>query len=308
MPALLRTGVLVAGLTALFLVVGALLGGGPGIVIALVIALATNAFAYWNGDRMVLSMYGAREIGRAELPWLYDTVVELASRAHVPLPRVYIIDSEQPNAFATGRDPSHAAVAVSSGLLQMLTAEEVAGVLAHELSHVLNRDTLTMTVTAAIAGAIGMLANMALFWGAWGSDRQSSNNPMGIVGVILTAVLAPVAAMLVQMAISRTREYEADRMGAMLSGAPLWLASALEKIEGAAQRVPNVDAERNPGTAHLFIVNPLAGGSLAGLFQSHPATSDRIARLVQMAHAGGAPRAAAPAGGVHEGWQRGPWG
>ncbi len=268
-------------------------------VVALVIAIATNALAYWNAGKMVLSMYGARELGRAEMPWLYDTVEELARRAGIPTPQVYIIDSDQPNAFATGRDPAHAAVAVSSGLLQTLTPEEVAGVIAHELSHVLNRDTLIMTITATIAGAIGMLANMAMFWGAWGSDRQSNNNPMGIVGVVVTAILAPVAAMLVQMAISRTREFEADRIGAMLSGQPMWLASALEKIEAAAERIPNVDAERNPATAHLFIVNPLSSGSIAGLFASHPSTADRIARLVQMTKQSGAAPAAGP---------RRPWG
>jgi len=276
----LRTAMLLAGLTALFLVVGFMLGGEVGMLIALVVALGTNLFAYWRSDKVVLSMYRAREVDRRGAPQLYGTVEQLAGNAGLPMPRVYLIDSEQPNAFATGRNPEHAAVAATSGLLKRLSHEEVAGVMAHELAHVKNRDTLIMTVTATIAGALSMLANFGLFFGGLGGNR---NNPLGIVGVILVAILAPMAAMLVQMAISRAREYEADRIGAEICGRPLWLAAALEKIAGAAARIDNREAERNPATAHLFIINPLHAHKVDSLFSTHPRTAERVARLRLMA-------------------------
>jgi heat shock protein HtpX len=278
-----RTALLLAAMTAIFLAVGYLLGGTGGMLIALVVALGMNLFAYWNSDRMVLGMYGARQVDRASAPGLYGIVEQLAQRAGLPMPKVYIIENDQPNAFATGRNPENAAIAATTGLLRNLSQDEIAGVLAHELGHVKNRDTLTMTITATIAGAIGMLANFALFFG--GGDNR--NNPLGFVGVLLMMILAPLAAMLVQMAISRSREYEADRLGAEISGKPLWLASALEKLDAAAQHVDNVAAQRNPATAHLFIVNPLHGGSVSSLFSTHPSTIDRVRRLRQMAGAAG---------------------
>jgi heat shock protein HtpX len=301
MANLLRMGVLLAALTALFMGIGYLIGGASGMMIALLVAAATNMFAYWNADRMVLSMYGARPITRAEAPRLYDLVAELASRAAIPMPQLYLIEAAQPNAFATGRNPQHAAVAVTRGLLNALDEHEVAGVIAHELSHVVHRDTLTMTITATIAGAIGMLANFAFFFGA-GSRNDERQSPVGAIGVVLVALLAPIAAMLVQMAISRTREYEADRSGASLSGNPLWLASALRKIETIARGTAIAGAEHNPATAHLFIVNPLHGATLANLFATHPSTEDRVQRLEMMTK----DRNAAPAGP----WAApaGPWG
>ena len=298
-----RTFLLLAAMTALFLAIGYAIGGEGGMMIALAIAAATNLFAYWNADSMVLSMHGAQEIDRATLPWFYDLVARLAERAGLPMPRVYVIESDQPNAFATGRNPENAAVAASTGLLRTLSAEEVAGVMAHELAHVKNRDTLTMTITATIAGAIGMLANMAFFFG--GSNSENRQNPLGPIGAILMMVLAPIAAMLVQMAISRTREYEADRMGAEIAGQPLWLASALAKIDRAAHAIPNETAERNPATAHLFIVNPLTGGTMDNLFSTHPATENRIAALQEMAGRRGAPTSSVPS---YAAPRRGPWG
>lgn len=276
----MKTAVLLAGLTGLFLALGYLIGGAGGMAIAFVMAAAGNAFAYWNADKFVLSMQGARPVSRAEAPELFDTVEQLARNAGMPMPALYIIDTDQPNAFATGRDPEHAAVAATTGLLRMLSPEEVAGVLAHELAHVRNRDTLTMTITATIAGAISMLANMAFWFGGMGQNRE--NGP-GILGGILLAVLAPIAAMLVQFAISRAREYEADRGGAEICGRPLWLASALEKIETGAQRIVNPQAEQHPATAHMFIVNPLHGGGIGSLFTTHPSTGDRVERLRRMA-------------------------
>jgi heat shock protein HtpX len=266
-------------------------------VVAFFVAVAMNAFAYWNSDKMVLRMYGAREIDERQDPELYGLVGELARRAQIPMPKVYIIENEQPNAFATGRDPAHGAVAVTTGLRQRLSVEELAGVLAHELAHIKNRDTLTMTVTATIAGAISMLANFALFFG---SSSDSRNNPLGIVGTIALMILAPLAAGLVQMAISRAREYEADRVGAEIAGQPLWLASALERIQSSASRVVNVDAERNPATAHMFIINPLAGHGMDSLFSTHPSTADRVARLQDLA--------AGMQGAAQEAPRRGPWG
>ncbi|MBA2587088.1 MAG: zinc metalloprotease HtpX [Alphaproteobacteria bacterium] len=276
----LRTGILMAALTGLFLAVGALLGGGTGVVIAFAMALAMNLFAYWNSDKVLLSMYGARQVDVASEPGLYGLAEKLAAQAQLPMPKVYITENPQPNAFATGRNPDHAAVCVTTGLLSQVSQEELAGVLAHELGHVKHRDTLTMTITAVIAGAISMLANMAFFMGG-SRDRE---HPMGMVGVLLVTMLAPIAAMLVQAAISRSREFEADRAGAEITGRPMWLASALGQIERAAQRTPNYPADANPATAHMFIINPLHGG-ISGLFATHPSTEERIARLTAMAGA-----------------------
>lgn len=272
-----RTGLLLAGLTALFLAAGYLLGGQTGMVIALVIALAMNVFSYWNSDKLVLKMYGAREVDARVAPALYGIVEQLAHRGGLPMPRVYIIENPQPNAFATGRNPENAAVAATTGLLKILDHDEFAGVMAHELAHIKNRDTLIMTVTATIAGALGMLANFALFFGG------NRNNPLGIVGTILVMILAPVAAMLVQMAISRTREYGADRIGAEICGQPMWLASALQKLEAGAQRIDNPAAEDNPATAHMFIVNPLHARAVDGMFSTHPSVENRVRKLREMA-------------------------
>jgi heat shock protein HtpX len=277
-----RTGFLMAAMTGLFLVVGYLVGGGSGMFVAFLFAAAGNLFAYWKSDKVVLSMYGAREVTAETSPELVHLVGQLAGKAHLAMPKVYIVDNPQPNAFATGRNPEHAAVCVTSGLLSRVNDEELAGVLAHELSHVRNRDTLTMTITATIAGAIAMLANFAFFFGGYGRNR----NPLGLIGMLLVTLLAPIAAMLVQMAISRSREFEADRSGAELSGRPLWLASALQRIDAGAAAIDNQAADANPATAHMFIVNPLHGG-FAGLFASHPSTEERIARLNAMATAQG---------------------
>ena len=274
-----RTALLLAGMTALFLVVGYMLGGQAGMLIAFGIAVATNLFAYWNSDKMVLAMYRARQVDASTAPEFYGLVQRLASRAGLPMPKVYLIDSDQPNAFATGRNPENAAVAATTGLLRMLSADEVAGVMAHELAHVKNRDTLTMTITATIAGAIGMLANFALFFGG----GRNNNNPLGIVGVLLVAILAPLAAMIVQFAISRTREYAADEGGAAISGNPLSLAAALAKIDRGARAVDNHRAEANPATAHMFIINPLHAHAVDGLFSTHPKTENRIRRLQEIA-------------------------
>jgi heat shock protein HtpX len=289
-----RTGLLLAAMTALFLVVGYLLGGQNGILIALVVAIGMNVFSYWNADKVVLRMFNAREVDARSAPRFYGIVEQLAQRAHLPMPRVYVIDNPQPNAFATGRNPENAAVAATTGLLQTLSQEEIAGVMAHELAHVKNRDTLIMTLTATIAGAIGMLANFAFFFGG-----NRDNNALGMVGTILVMILAPIAAMLVQMAISRTREYDADREGAEICGQPLSLASALQKLEAVASRIDNPAVERNPAAAHLFIVNPLHGRSMDSLFSTHPSMENRIRKLREMA--GGSTRPA----GIR---QPGPWG
>ena len=275
---LVRTGILMAGLTGLFIAIGYLIGGQSGMVMAFLFAAGTNLFAYWNSDKMVLSMYGAREADETTAPDLVHLVATLAHNAGLPMPKVYIAENPQPNAFATGRSPEHAAVCVTTGILERLNQEELAGVLAHELSHVKNHDTLIMTITATMAGAISMLANFAFFFG--GNRR---NNQLGAVGAILLMILAPLAAMLVQMAISRTREFEADRSGALISGRPLWLASALRQISSDAGRIENADAEAHPATAHMFIINPLHGGNFGNLFASHPSTEERIARLQTIA-------------------------
>ena len=285
---MIRTAMLLAFMTALFMGVGYLIGGSGGMTIAFLIAAGMNLFSYWNADKMVLRMHHAVEVDERNAPEYYGIVRELAARAGLPMPKVYLIQNPQPNAFATGRNPQNAAVAATTGLLERLSPEEVAGVMAHELAHVQNRDTLTMTITATLAGAISMLGNFAFLMGG---NRQN-NNPLGFIGVLVAIIVAPLAAMMVQMAISRAREYSADRRGAEIAGNPLWLSSALDKIARSAGRIVNEDAERNPATAHLFIINPLSGQRMDNLFSTHPATENRIAALEQMA---GEMRAAPPA-------------
>lgn len=272
----LRTGILLAAMTALFLGVGLLLGGESGIVIAFVIAIGMNAFAYWNSGAMILRMHNAREADERSAPELYAMVRELATRAGLPMPRVYIIDTPQPNAFATGRNPENAAVAATTGIMRLLTREELAGVMAHELAHVQNRDTLTMTIAATIAGAIGFLSQFAFFF-----RGGSGNRPNPLIAMALM-IFAPLAASVVQMAISRTREYSADKRGAEICGRPDWLASALQKIEGAARGKVLPSVERHPETAHLFILNPLSGAGMNSLFRTHPPTQERIRRLLEL--------------------------
>ena len=307
-----KTALLLAALTGFVLVAGYLLGGPSGLVIALVAALGMNLFAYWNSDKMVLRMGNAQEVGPNEAPELYGIVQGLAERAGLPMPRVYIIDEEQPNAFATGRNPENAAVAATTGLLRYLSREEIAGVMAHELSHVRHRDTLIMTVAATLAGALGMLAS---FGGLMGGGRDSEGRPLvNPVVAIAAMILAPMAAMLVQMAISRGREYEADRMGAEICGQPQWLASALAKLHAGTQQIPNQAAEANPATAHMYIANPLSAGGLRSLFSTHPPMEERIARLEAMAGVGyrpptparSSPWGAAPTAPTAP--RRGPWG
>lgn len=274
-----RTGLLLAALTALFMVVGYFIGGTSGMVIAFGVAVVTNLIGYWNSDKLVLSMQGAHEVSPERVPDLYRMVEGLARNAGIPTPKIYVIDTDQPNAFATGRNPQNAAVAVSSGLLRTLEPREVAAVVAHELAHIRSRDTLTMALTATVAGAISMLAQFGLFFGG-GNNR---NNPLGGIGALLMVFLAPLAAVLVQMAVSRTREYEADRDGAEISGDPLALASALTKISNAAHRTMNVAAERNPAMAHVYIFNPLSGARMDNLFATHPAVENRIGELQKLA-------------------------
>ncbi len=302
-----KTYMLLAGLTALFMGAGYLIGGPTGMLIALVFALALNAFSYWNADKIVLRTYGAQEVDESHPePLIRNYVVDvvaMAAKAGLPRPRVTVIHSDQPNAFATGRDPAHAAVAATTGLLSLLTRDEIRGVMAHELAHVKNRDTLTMTVTATIAGAISALANFAFFFGGSRDDDDRG----GLIGAIAIAILAPIAAMLVQMAISRAREYEADRVGAAIGGDPGALARALEKIEAYARGgYANVQAERNPATAHMFIINPLTGKGRDSLFSTHPATQNRVEALMRLGVGQGtrrpAPTVVSSSGG------RGPWG
>ena len=296
-----RTAMLLAALTALFMGVGYLLGGGAGMAIAFLVAAGTNLFAYWNSDKMVLRMYKAQEVDETHASGAvrrYAKMVgSLAANANMPVPKIYIIENDQPNAFATGRNPQNAAVAATTGLLRMLNEQEVAGVMAHELAHVKNRDTLTMTVTATIAGAITMLANFALFFGG-------NRNGGGIIGALAIMILAPMAAALVQMAISRGREYEADKLGAEICGHPEWLASALAKISNGAAKIPNETAERHPETGQLMIINPLSGRGRDNLFSTHPGTQNRIDRLMKMTGGGAAFAGAAPASGR----RTGPWG
>jgi len=270
-----KTAMLMAAMTALFMGVGYLIGGSGGAIIALVVAAAMNAFTWWNSDRMVLRMHNAQPVAAGDRLGLHALTMDLARNAGLPAPAVYLIDTPQPNAFATGRNPSNAAVAVTSGLIRSLTREELAGVIAHELAHIRNHDTAIMTVTATFAGAISMLANFALFFGG-------SRERLGLIGTLLMMFLAPMAAALVQMAISRTREYAADKAGAEICGQPLWLASALEKIAMGAARIDNHAAERHPGTAHMFIINPLHAHKHDSLFATHPATENRVAALRAM--------------------------
>ncbi|MDE2465377.1 MAG: M48 family metalloprotease [Alphaproteobacteria bacterium] len=288
----LRTGILMAALTGLFVAVGWGLGGTMGMLIALAVAAVSNAMAYWHSDKMVLALYGATPApAGGELVHL---VARLAELAQLPAPQVYVCDSPQPNAFATGRDPRHAALCVTSGLLGLVSREELAGVVAHELSHIKHRDTLIMTLVATLAGAVSMLANLALFAGLFGTVRGERGSSAGGPGAILIALLAPIAALLVQMAISRSREFEADREAAALLGRPHWLASALAHISAGAQEISNPVAERHPATAHLFIVMPLHAGALSNLFSSHPSTAERIARLTRMAAGRSASHASSP--------------
>ncbi|NTJ43468.1 zinc metalloprotease HtpX [Agrobacterium larrymoorei] len=277
---LMRTAMLLAFMTALFMGVGFLIGGQSGMFIALMIAAGMNLFSYWNSDKMVLQAYHAQEVDERNAPEFFSMIRDLSHNAGLPMPKVYVYESPQPNAFATGRNPENAAVAASTGLMERLTPQEVAGVMAHELAHIQKRDTLTMTITATLAGAISMLGNFAFFFGG----NRENNNPLGFIGVLVAMIVAPLAAMLVQMAISRTREYSADRRGAEICGNPVWLASALQKISGAAQQIHNDDAERNPATAHMFIINPLSGERMDNLFSTHPNTENRIAALHAMAH------------------------
>lgn len=274
-----RTTMLLAAMTALFMGVGYLIGGTGGMMIALVFAIGTNAFAYWNSDKMVLRMYNAEPVTRASAPELYDMVGRLAGRAGLPMPKVYIIREDQPNAFATGRDPENAAVAATTGILKLLDREELEGVIAHELAHVKNRDILTMTVAATVAGAISMLAQFGFLFGG----SRDRDNPLGPLGVLLAVLFAPLAAMLIQMTISRTREYSADKLGAEISGDPLGLAAALRKISTYAQRIPMPPAERNPTSAPLFIINPLSGQRMDNLFSTHPNVENRIRALEGLA-------------------------
>jgi heat shock protein HtpX len=273
---LLKTGLLMAAITALFGAVGAAVGGLQGMIVALAIGAALNFFAYWFSDAMVLRMYNAREVDARTAPQFHAMVAELALRAGIPMPRVYLIDEVQPNAFATGRNPSHAAVAATTGLLQRLSPRELRGVMAHELAHVKHRDILTSTITASIAGAIGTLANFGMLFGG----DEDNRNP---VFAVLILILAPIAALLIQFAISRSREYDADEGGAAISGDPHALASALMKIDRYARSVPLETAEANPSTAQMMIVNPLRGSGVAGLFSTHPATQERVARLLALA-------------------------
>ena len=308
-----RTTLLLAALTGLFMTIGFFIGGQSGMVIAFVIALGMNAFSYWNSDKMVLSMHNAQEVDVRTAPEYYDTVRQLAANAGLPMPKVYLIQAEQPNAFATGRNPENAAVAATTGLLARLTRDEVAGVMAHELAHVKNRDTLTMTIAATFGGAISMLANFGMLFG--GGNRDGKSGGIGVIGTLMMVFLAPLAAGIIQMAISRSREYEADKLGADISRQPLSLASALRKIAGAAEQIPYEEAERNPATAHMFIINPLTGQGMDSLFSTHPNTENRIAELERIAQEMGPAATATPAASAEGGpWaspqseEKGPWG
>jgi len=274
----LKTAVLMAAIVALFGAIGGMLGGAQGMLMALLFGGAMNIFAYWFSDSMVLRMYNAQEVDEASSPYLYNMVRELASRAELPMPRVYIIDEDQPNAFATGRNPDHAAVAATRGILQMLTARELRGVMAHELAHVKHRDILISTISATMAGAISALANFAMFFGG----RDENGRPGNPLASILVMILAPLAASLIQMAISRSREFEADRGGAEVCGDPDALADALIKIDAYARGIPMAAAQAHPETAQMMIMNPLSGGGIAGLFSTHPSTEERVARLRSM--------------------------
>ena len=275
---LMKTAVLMAAITALFMAIGSVMGGRQGMMLALVIAVGMNFFSYWFSDKLVLKMYNAQEVDESSAPQFYRMVRDLAQRADLPMPKVYLINEDAPNAFATGRNPGHAAVAATTGILRVLSERELRGVMAHELAHVRHRDILISTVSATMAGAISMLANFAMFFGGRNSEGRSTNPIVGI----LVMILAPIAAGLIQMAISRSREFEADRGGAEISGDPRALASALQKIHGYAQNISLPAAERHPETAQMMIMNPLSGGGLRGLFSTHPSTDERVARLLAM--------------------------
>lgn len=314
-----RTGLLLAGMTALFGAVGFGLGGQGGMMVALLVAAGTNVFAYWNSDKLALSAHNAQEVDEAAAPELYGMVAQLSQRAGLPMPRVYLIEDDQPNAFATGRNPENAAVAATTGILRLLSYEEMAGVMAHELAHIQNRDTLTMTIAATLAGAISSIVTFGAFFGG----SQERRNP---IVTILIMLLAPMAAMVIQMAVSRSREYEADKLGGQICGNPLWLAAALEKIAAGVAHTPSENAESHPATAHLFIINPLTAGGMDNLFSTHPDTGNRIAALVDQARdlgiggfgeaprarpsGGGSPwsRAGASGGSSAGGSSSGPWG
>jgi heat shock protein HtpX len=293
MAGYIRTALLLAGLTALFVAVGFAIAGEQGMIIAFLVACGMNVFAWWNSDRVVLGMHNAQPIGPEDAPRLHAMTAALAARAGIPMPALYVIHEDQPNAFATGRSPEKGAVAVNTGLLDMMSEREVAGVIAHELAHIKNRDTLIMTITATLAGAIGMLAQFGFIFGR-GSNGRS--NPFGPIGTILLIILAPIAAMIVQMAVSRSREYEADRIGAEIAGDPRGLASALLRLEGYKQGRVNEAAEANPASAHLFIINPLSGLRMDGLFSTHPATANRVAALEELAARMGPPQGGPPGG------------
>lgn len=274
----LKTSMLMAAIVALFALIGSLLGGQSGMLIALTFALVMNLGAYWLSDKLVLRMYNAREVNASTAPELYTMVEDLARYANLPMPKVYIIEEDSPNAFATGRNPENAAVAATTGLLRLLTARETRGVMAHELAHVMHRDILISTISATMAGAISALANFALFFGGRDGEGRAVNPVVGI----LIMILAPLAASLIQMAISRAREFEADRAGAEMSQDPEALASALQKIDHYAQGMAFPAAERHPETAQMMIMNPLSGRGIAGLFSTHPSTQERVMRLRQM--------------------------
>ncbi len=275
----LKTSILMAGIMALFGAIGAYIGGAQGMLLALIIGGGMNIFSYWFSDTMVLKMYNAQQVDETNSPYLFNMVKELAANAQLPMPRVFIIDEAQPNAFATGRNPEHAAVAATSGILKMLSARELRGVMAHELAHVKHRDILISTISATMAGAIAMLANFAMFFGGRGSDGERVN-PLASIAMM---ILAPLAASLIQMAISRGREFEADRGGAEISGDPRALADALAKIDAYTRGIPMQTADAHPETAQMMIMNPLSGGGLRGMFSTHPSTEERIARLHAMA-------------------------
>ena len=275
----LKTSILMAGIIALFGAIGMMLGGKQGMLMALVFGGAMNIFAYWNSDKMVLRMYNAQQVDETSSPYLYNMVRELAGRAQLPMPKVYIIHEDQPNAFATGRNPENAAVAATTGILQMLSERELRGVMAHELAHVKHRDILISTISATMAGAISALANFAMFF----SGRDEEGRPTNMIASIAVSLLAPLAASLIQMAISRAREFEADRGGAEIAGDPHALADALMKIDAFARGIPMPTAEAHPETGQMMIMNPLSGGGLRGLFSTHPATEERVARLRALA-------------------------
>jgi heat shock protein HtpX len=279
-----KTIVLMVGLTVLLVAIGGALGGRQGMILAFIFTGVINMFSYWFSDKLVLRMYNAQEATEAEAPMLWGVTHDLAVKMNMPMPKVYVIPSDSPNAFATGRNPNHAAVAATEGIMRLLTREELEGVMAHELGHVRNRDILIGTIAATFAGAISMLAHMAqwgMILGGFGGRRDDNEGGGGFIGELLMIILAPIAAALIQMAISRSREYQADASGARICGNPIWLANALRKLEMGSQRIP-MDA--NPATAHMFIVNPLRGGGIVNLFSTHPPIEDRIARLESMAY------------------------